>query len=84
MKRFLLLCPLLFLALLACAQKPLTNSRISSYYTYTYKLNDVNTQLFISGRQAQIKEESLTEEVAKYPTDHPESPILPRVIMLKY
>jgi TonB-dependent SusC/RagA subfamily outer membrane receptor len=83
MKKPLLLAFLLLIAFFAYPQKPLTNSRITSYYTYIYKLDDASTVLFLTGKQAHIKEASLTNEVAKYPTDRPENILLPAGNYLK-
>jgi hypothetical protein len=77
MRRTLLLLLLLFQISYSWAQKPLTNSRRSSFYTYIYRLNDEAVLQFINGKQKTLKDELLTDEVAKYPTDHPQEVKLP-------
>ncbi len=76
MKRILLLSLLLLAAFFAYAQKPLTNSRTNSPYTYIYHLDDASTVLFLLGKQKDFKDEVLTDAVAKYLTDHPIDPVL--------
>jgi hypothetical protein len=76
MKKTLLISLLFFSALFVQAQKPLTNSRVSSIYTYIYRLDDASTMLFLLGKQQDFKTDLLTNEVVKYLTDHPQEPVL--------
>lgn len=73
MRKPLLLLLFLLQAFFSWAQKPLTNSRKSSVYTYIYRLDDESTLLFLKGKQKEIKNEVLKDQVAKYLTDRPES-----------
>jgi hypothetical protein len=77
MKKTLLLSLFILATLFAQAQKPLTNSRTSSLYTYVYKLNDDATLQFLAGKHDLIKQEELNNEVAKYLTDKPQNVALP-------
>src|SRR6185312_3558001 len=77
MKKSILSLLLAFVAVVGYAQKPLTNSRQSSLYTYVYKLDDANTELFLNHRQDQLKDESLNDLTTKYLTDKPEKLNLP-------
>jgi TonB-dependent SusC/RagA subfamily outer membrane receptor len=77
MRRFFLLSVLLFTSLFSIAQKPLTDSRRSSFYTYIYRVSDEAVLLFLKHKQQDIKEDALKDEVAKFPTDRPEIVKLP-------
>jgi hypothetical protein len=70
MRKPLLLLLLTFQITCLWAQRPLTNSRKSSVYTYIYALDDASTLLFLTGNEQKIKDEVLTTSVAKFLTDH--------------
>jgi hypothetical protein len=76
-KKSALLFLLLSATLFSFAQKRLLESRERSLYTYIYHLDDASTLLFLQGHQNQIKDEVLTNEVARFLTDHPKKLLLP-------
>ncbi|GAB3933210.1 TonB-dependent receptor plug domain-containing protein [Mucilaginibacter myungsuensis] len=68
MKKSLTLLLFIFASILSFGQKPLTDSRTNSPYTYIYRLDDASTLLFINEKEDDFKDELLKEPVYKYLT----------------
>ncbi|MES2279295.1 MAG: alpha-2-macroglobulin family protein [Bacteroidota bacterium] len=77
MKNVIFVLLLLGVTAVAFGQKPLSNSRKSSFYTYVYKLDDKALRLFYTGATAKIDDRILGIPIDSFKTDQPSKPHLP-------
>jgi TonB-dependent SusC/RagA subfamily outer membrane receptor len=77
MKTLSLFCLLVLSCCICFAQKPLTNSRVSSYYTYIYAISDNDLAIVYESKQHAFDERMLHHPIDSILTDKYRDPKLP-------